>query len=1019
MLIINTFGKPDLLNDETQEMLGCPPLSLLIAAYVAIEHQGCASTEQIYRLFLPDAPHPVEVFAPLANAVYAQLWHYGVTQGSQWNGRCRLLHEGVALDELQQAQQQLHTYKVIESVSQDKHAGLYEVTPRFKKQVSKLAHRSKEEIQERKRRSRKGFAQHIATVRKLLKEQGSEAQASACRNTGRELLIPLNSSITPLNAALAKQSLAEIKVYYQGAFLEDIENQIRTQVFLSPDLLAWLYEKRTYFAAQTSQALLQILITTAQQQEQLIEDIYQFCQQRGIHNRQLQTHLESLRQQPKAPPVLQPSNTHSLAAKRAVYSTFLPHLHQHLLERLSDAYAQQVTAEDPYILSNTANLRVLRNGKAASTGLVTDLHTADFINDLWQHSYGFAVLLGAAGMGKTWLLYAWARHLIQQAQQDDAAPLPLLLHLADFAKQRLCFADWLKQQLMRLGLPEKNIEHDFDYLFSYKRCVLLLDGFEHIPPSLRPNYLKALTYFIASQGESELGGLIIASRPAEYQAALAAAPCTPPCYAEIQLKPLDAASIQAYLQHTPTPWLDHPQLQALNALTHTPLGLKLLTQIEHLDTQDSEDLHMSVVGQYVQNCFQQAEQQQQDKPPFSQSQTRHYLHQLAQYLNPGESLYVEQLSPDILPAAQQKWYEWLFALLWGLVYGVCVGAVSGLIFGERVADFVTANTPAQVPAYLTNIHQALNNWSHYSDLDGKLALLLSYAALGGVLGVLLSLASRCCLKQRWHLPFFLGAYLIAFMGLTGYLMDGNRWASLVMLFYGVSGTLLGMALNPRHLDASQIHLRQDARLHVWQRLKEIRSAWGTAAILLVSSLLLVGLMGHLFSTATGFQYISHGLLFGSGFALSYLLYKASLYQDWQKELHYPAQKIRLVLQHSLFMTLVIGLSLSYLLSMLMLPNLNWTGSMSFGVRVGMLFGITLGFLFYGMAEVLKHLALRWVMYRQGIAPLRYVAFLEYAKQLGLLKLQGNGGYAFRHDWFQTYFMQKSNAHKYPAKLNSL
>ncbi len=85
-------------------------------------------------------------------------------------------------------------------------------------------------------------------------------------------------------------------------------------------------------------------------------------------------------------------------------------------------------------------------------------------------------------------------------------------------------------------------------------------------------------------------------------------------------------------------------------------------------------------------------------------------------------------------------------------------------------------------------------------------------------------------------------------------------------------------------------------------------------------------------------------------------------------------------------------------------HLGWPGNLSFGLRLGMPIGIVIGFLFYGGIDVLKHITLRLVMYQYRIAPWHYTRFLDYAKRLTFLKPQ-SGGYAFRHDWFQEYFIK--------------
>ncbi len=151
-----------------------------------------------------------------------------------------------------------------------------------------------------------------------------------------------------------------------------------------------------------------------------------------------------------------------------------------------------------------------------------------------------------------------------------------------------------------------------------------------------------------------------------------------------------------------------------------------------------------------------------------------------------------------------------------------------------------------------------------------------------------------------------------------------------------------------------------------------------------------------------FEVISHGLIFGFGFAVLYVLYRARNHTNWHEKLFYPAQKLHLTLRRVSKIVVVTGVVLSLSLSVFTALYLSWPGNVSFSLRVGFLLAIILGFLFYGGIEIVKHLALRWTLFRNNMAPWRYTPFLEYAKQTGLLRPRGEG-YAFEHEWFQDYF----------------
>jgi hypothetical protein len=89
-----------------------------------------------------------------------------------------------------------------------------------------------------------------------------------------------------------------------------------------------------------------------------------------------------------------------------------------------------------------------------------------------------------------------------------------------------------------------------------------------------------------------------------------------------------------------------------------------------------------------------------------------------------------------------------------------------------------------------------------------------------------------------------------------------------------------------------------------------------------------------------------------------------------------------------------------------------------GLSIGSAFGLTFG-LIVGLKEgggaVLRHLALRILLVRNGFAPWRYVRFLEYSKERIFLRRAG-GGYIFVHrlllEYFAAFNYEHSDAQRY-------
>jgi predicted NACHT family NTPase len=64
--------------------------------------------------------------------------------------------------------------------------------------------------------------------------------------------------------------------------------------------------------------------------------------------------------------------------------------------------------------------------------------------------------LGAPGAGKTTLLLEHARDLLDQADHDPAAPIPVVFHLSGWPAAQPPFADWLVAELgLRYGVSQR------------------------------------------------------------------------------------------------------------------------------------------------------------------------------------------------------------------------------------------------------------------------------------------------------------------------------------------------------------------------------------------------------------------------------------------------------------------------------------------------------------------------------------------------------------------------------------
>ncbi|MGR3274035.1 CHAT domain-containing protein [Acaryochloris marina NIES-2412] len=125
------------------------------------------------------------------------------------------------------------------------------------------------------------------------------------------------------------------------------------------------------------------------------------------------------------------------------------------------------------------------------------------------------LLLGQPGAGKTIALLDLAETLLEQAEQDGQAPLPVVLNLSTWGTQRTkpSIQHWLQQSLSRYyQVPQKVAEQ---WLQS-AQITLLLDGLDEVPEERRRLCIQALNQFRLDYRHIEM---VVSSRQDPYETA--------------------------------------------------------------------------------------------------------------------------------------------------------------------------------------------------------------------------------------------------------------------------------------------------------------------------------------------------------------------------------------------------------------------------------------------------------------------------------------------------------------------
>ncbi|MGC4804220.1 NACHT domain-containing protein [Micromonospora sp. DT233] len=147
------------------------------------------------------------------------------------------------------------------------------------------------------------------------------------------------------------------------------------------------------------------------------------------------------------------------------------------------------------------------------------------------------VILGAPGAGKTTTLLELARELLDDAEADRDAPIPVVLNLSSWATRRQPLAQWLVEQLAeRYGIPAGQATG----WVEAGEILPLLDGLDEVGETHRDECVTAIATFHA---RAPLTPIAVCCRESEYQRLRAILPV----YGTVTIQPLTRAQIERHL----------------------------------------------------------------------------------------------------------------------------------------------------------------------------------------------------------------------------------------------------------------------------------------------------------------------------------------------------------------------------------------------------------------------------------------------------------------------------------------
>jgi hypothetical protein len=390
--------------------------------------------------------------------------------------------------------------------------------------------------------------------------------------------------------------------------------------------------------------------------------------------------------------------------------------------------------------------------------------------------------------------------------------------------------------------------------------------------------------------------------------------------------------------------------------------------------------------------------------------------------------YIERMQPDWLSEKHlRRWYPRLAA---GIIFGLPTALGFGLVGGSLVADLYSQINRVPPPFILVlgfiiffglvsgSLFGLLNGWLYARETRRRPAHArrwprrpLSRSIVPGVLnGLLFGLLIGCPL------------------GLVQWDQHGDELPCVIsrgILFWLLGA--MGFALIDGLLGIEVTEIRP-AETFAWSWVRMWRNLVKYAFLGLLASLLialLVGLLLTLYIWVTvSNEYLLSALSYVWHIALLILLLTASLLTLTSgllgglvgglssevmdvRNLTTPNLGIRRSARHGLLVGGAVGL-LGFLMvvgvffaAKAILPLTPLSTRLSYGLIVGVLTGLISGLRSGGIA-CFEHLALHWLLWKDGSVPWKYAHFLDYAAERILLRKVG-GGYIFTHRLLLEYF----------------
>ena len=598
------------------------------------------------------------------------------------------------------------------------------------------------------------------------------------------------------------------------------------------------------------------------------------------------------------------------------------------------------------------------------------------------------LILGDPGAGKTTTLLQLTGELAVLARQAPKQAIPVILNMASWTEKRQKISDWAVEDIaVKYQIPRRMGR---DWLEN-QELILLLDGFDEVPPNHRAACAKAINLFRESHG---LTNIVVCSRTQAY----ASCGVLLRLSGAILLQPLTPVQVDDYLQSA-GPKMDKlrkvvRQEKTWQQLAKSPLMLSVMrlayededagSLLEDLksDDDDAASTQRYLFDAYVNRMFQRRD----IDPPYSSTKTKTWLGWLAREMTVHNQtlLLVEQLQPSWLPS---RFWQWAYLLTIWLVNGLLGGIIMWL-FLELLVRIVPPTDQ-----WSTSLAESVSSQSILTSISAFLLLVnLALALVIGVVNIILfeirrgreEEESAGSDRQGWRQLTIVGVMVF----LATLLLVSPVGVPALSLSLGIAEAVMYVAISRYgHGRNYSTEIRMVEAL-TWSWPRAAKGALYGLALVAIAEIIETWLFGYNGFWRTGVIFTSAGLLLG-GLSGSRLQVKSR-----------PNEGIILSFRNSIIAALIAG-SAMCLITLIVRRDSDIVSWIITGLLTGLLISLfTLPL--YGAINVTKHYLVRLILAAKGYLPWDFVKFLNYASRLVLLRKVG-GGNIFIHRLLQEYF----------------